>query len=86
MTITAGNVSSSFDVDIIDNMIRDGDKMFTITITRLMSSCLTLPATVNSVTAVANISDDEGMIKELAHYMHKQDHLDHNRVEQKSFN
>ena len=49
MTITAGNVSSSFDVDIIDNMIQDGDKMFTITITRLISSCLTLPATVDSI-------------------------------------
>ena len=80
MTITAGNVSSSFDVDIIDNTIQDGDKMFTITITRLISSCLTLPATVNFTTTVATIIDDEGMIKELAHYMHKLDHLDHNRV------
>ena len=64
MTITAGMTSSSFDVDIIDNMIQDGDKMFTITITRLMSSCLTLPATVDSETAMVTISDDEGIIKE----------------------
>ena len=63
MTITAGMISSSFDVDIIDNMIQDGDKMFTITITILTSSCLTLPATVNSKTAMVTISDDEGMIK-----------------------
>ena len=63
MTITAGMTSSSFDVDIIDNMIQDGDKMFTITVTRVTSNCLTLPITIDSDTAVVTTIDDEGMIK-----------------------
>ena len=57
VTITAGMTSSSFDVDIIDNMIQDGDKMFTITI-RLISTCL--PVTINSDTITVTIIDDEG--------------------------
>ena len=57
VTITAGMASSSFDVDIIDNMIQDGDKMFTITI-RLISTCL--PVTINSDTTTVTIIDDEG--------------------------
>ena len=59
MTITAGMTSSSFDVDIIDNMIQDGDKMFTITI-RLMSTCL--PVIINSDTTTVTIIDDEGTV------------------------
>ena len=60
MTITAGMTSSSFDVDIIDNMIQDGDKMFTITI-RLTSTCL--PVTINFDTTTVTIIDDEGIIR-----------------------
>ena len=56
VTITAGMISSSFDVDIIDNMIQDGDKMFTITI-RLISTCL--PVTINSDTTTVTIIDDD---------------------------
>ena len=56
VTITAGMTSSSFHVDIIDNMIQDGDKMFTITI-RLMSTCLLV--TINSDTTTVTIIDDE---------------------------
>ena len=59
MTITAGMTSSSFDVNIIDNMIQDGDKMFTITI-RLISTCL--PVTINSTTTTVTIIDDEGTV------------------------
>ena len=59
VTITAGMASSSFDVDIIDNMIQDGDKMFTITI-RLISTCLLLD--INSDTTTVTISDDEGIV------------------------
>ena len=59
MTITAGMTSSSFDVDIIDNMIQDGDKIFTITI-RLISTCL--PVTINSDTTTVTITDDEGTV------------------------
>ena len=51
--------SSSFDVDIIDNMIQDGDKMFTITI-RLISTCL--PVTINSDTTTVTIIDDEDTV------------------------
>ena len=58
VTITAGMTSSSFDVDIIDNMIQDGDKMFTITI-RLISICL--PLTINNDTTTVTIIDDEGI-------------------------
>ena len=57
MTITAGMTSSSFDVDIIDNMIQDGDKMFTITI-RLISTCL--PVTINLDITTVTIIDNEG--------------------------
>ena len=58
VTITAGMTSSSFDVDIIDNVIQDGDKMFIMTI-RLISTCL--PVTINSDTTTVTIIDDEGM-------------------------
>ena len=57
VTITAGMTSSSFDVDIIDNIIQDRDKMFTITI-RLIPTCL--PVTINSDTTTVTIIDDEG--------------------------
>ena len=68
MTITAGMTSSSYDVDIIDNMIQDGDKIFTITI-RLISTCL--PVTVNSDTTTVSIIDDEGTVSRvyIAHYV-----------------
>ena len=59
VTITAGMTSSSFDVDIIDNMIQDGDKMFTITIRRI-STCL--PVTINYNTTTVTINDDEGKL------------------------
>ena len=59
VTITAGMTSSSFDVDIIDNMIQDGNKMFTITI-GLISNCFTIPATTDSNVAIVTIQDDEG--------------------------
>ena len=59
VTITAGMTSSSFDVDITDNMIPEGDKMFTITI-RLISTCL--PVTIDSDTTTVTIIDDEGKV------------------------
>ena len=60
-------ISSSFDVDIIDNMIQDGDKMFTITI-RLISTCL--PVTIKSDTTTVTITDDEGTVTRvyIVHY------------------
>ena len=65
MTITAGMTSSSFDVDIINNTIQDGDKMFTITI-RLMSICLSI--IINSDTTTVTVIDDDGTAVSL--YMH----------------
>ena len=59
VTITAGMTSSSFDVDIIDNVKQDGNKMFNITI-RLISTCFTIPTTIISNTAVVTIKDNEG--------------------------
>ena len=59
VTITAGMTSSSFDVDIIDNMIQDGNKVFTITI-RLISTCLTIPVIVSRNVVMVTIRDNEG--------------------------
>ncbi|XP_065917576.1 extracellular matrix protein 3-like [Dysidea avara] len=56
VTISSGMTSSSFDVNITDNMMQDGDKMFSITIT-LMSTCL--PITIKSDTTSVTIIDDE---------------------------
>ena len=58
VTISSGTKSSSFDVDIINNMIQDGNKIFSITI-RLISTCL--PITIKSDTTSVTIRDDEGM-------------------------
>ena len=57
VTISSGVTSSSFDVDITDNMAQDGDKIFSITI-RLVSTCL--PITIKSDTTSVTINDDEG--------------------------
>jgi len=59
VTISSGITSSSFDVNIIDNAIQDGDKMFSITI-RLIPTCL--PITIKSDTTRVTIQDDEGMV------------------------
>ena len=57
VTISSGMTSSSFDVDIINNTIQDGDKMFSITI-RLISTCL--PITIKSDITTVTTVDDEG--------------------------
>ena len=59
VTITAGMTSSSFDVDIINNVIQDGDRLFTIAI-GLIPTCL--PVTINSDTTTVTITDDEGRV------------------------
>ena len=58
VTISSGMKSSSFDVDIINNTIQDGDKMFSITI-RLIPTCL--PIIIKSDTTSVTIIDDEGI-------------------------
>ena len=70
VTIAAGMTSSSFDVEIIDNMIQDGDKIFTITI-RLISICFTIPTTINSSVTMVTIKDDEGKIVKIPYYLVK---------------
>ena len=57
VTISSGMTSSSFDVDIINNTIQDGNKMFFITI-RLISTCL--PTSMKYNTSNVTIIDDEG--------------------------
>jgi len=59
MTISSGMMSSSFDVNIIDNAEQDSNKMFSITI-RLISTCL--PINIKSDTSSVTIRDDEGII------------------------
>ena len=59
VTISSGMTSSSFDVNIIDNTIQDGDKNFSITI-RLISTCL--PITIKSLRTNVTINDDEGIV------------------------
>ncbi|XP_065918207.1 adhesion G-protein coupled receptor V1-like isoform X2 [Dysidea avara] len=57
VTFSSGMTSSSsFDVDVIDNMVQDLHKMFFITI-RLIPTCL--PITVKSNTSNVTITDDE---------------------------
>ena len=59
VNISSGVTSSSFDLNITDNMMRDGDKIFSITI-RLISTCL--PITIKSDTTNVTIIDDEGIV------------------------
>ena len=59
VTISSEMTSSSFELDIINNTIQGGNKVFSITI-RLISTCL--PITINSDTTSVTIIDDEGII------------------------
>ena len=57
VTISAGSTSSSFNVDIIDDMIQEDNETFHIAI-RLLPSCLSLSLGNSSSTVM--IIDDEG--------------------------
>ena len=57
VTISAGAISSSFNIDIIDDVIHEDNETFTITI-RLFPSCLSLHLDVSSSTV--NIVDSDG--------------------------
>ena len=57
ITITAGSTSSSFIVDIIDDMIQEGNKTFNIAI-KLLPSCLSLSLGTSSSTVT--IIDNDG--------------------------
>ena len=59
VAISSGMISSSFDVNIIDNIVQDLHKMFSITV-RLIPTCL--PIAVKSYTSNVTITDDEGTV------------------------
>ena len=65
VTISAGSTSSSFSIDIINDMIQEDNETFNITI-RLLPSCLSLSLGISSSTVT--IIDDEGM------YLHSYEH------------
>ena len=57
VTISAGSMSSSFDVDIINDMIQEDNETFNIAI-RLLPSCLSLSLGTSSSTVT--IIDNDG--------------------------
>ena len=57
VTISAGSLSQSFDVDIINDMIQEDNETFNIAI-RLLPSCLSLSLGTSSSTVT--IIDDDG--------------------------
>ena len=57
VTISAGSTSSSFSIDIINDMIQEDNETFNITI-RLLPSCLSLSLGTSSSTVM--IIDDDG--------------------------
>ena len=58
VTFSAGSRSSSFSIDIINDMIQEDNETFNIAI-RLLPSCLSLSLGTSSSTVT--IIDDEGM-------------------------
>ena len=65
VTISVGSTSSSFSIDIINDMIQEDNETFNITI-RLLPSFLSLSLGTSSSTVT--IIDDEGM------YLHSYEH------------
>ena len=58
VTISAGSVSSSFSIDIINDMIQEDNETFNIAI-RLLPSCLSLSLGTSSSTVM--IIDNDGI-------------------------
>ena len=58
VTISAGSTSSSFSIDIIEDMIQEDNETFNIAI-RLLPSCLSLSLGTSS--CIVMIIDDEGI-------------------------
>ena len=58
LNISAGSTSSSFSIDIINDMIQEDNETFNITI-RLLPSCLSLSVGTSSSTVM--IIDDDGI-------------------------
>ena len=59
VTISAESTSSSFSIDIINDMIHEDNEIFNIAI-RLLPSCLSLSLDTSSSTVM--IIDDDGMM------------------------
>ena len=59
VTISAGSTSSSFSIDIINDMIHEDSERFNIAI-RLLPSCLSLSLGTSSSTVM--IIDDDGIM------------------------
>ena len=57
VTISAGSSSQSFDVDIIDDMMQEGNETFNIAI-RLLTSCLSL--SLGNSSSTVTIIDNDG--------------------------
>ena len=57
VTITAGETSSSFDIEVIDDVIHEDNETFNIAI-RLLPSCLSLSLNISSSTVW--ITDNDG--------------------------
>ena len=57
VTISAGSLSESFDVDIVDDMIQEDNETFNIAI-RLLPSCLSL--SLGTLSSTVTIIDDDG--------------------------
>ena len=57
VTISAGSTSSSFSIDIINDMIQEDNETFNITL-RLLQSCLSL--NLDTASSIVTIIDDEG--------------------------
>ena len=57
VTISAGATSTSFDIKIIDDVIREDNETFTVAI-RLMQSCLSLSLDISS--SIVRILDSDG--------------------------
>ena len=58
VTISAGATSSSFNIDIIDDVTHEDNETFNVTI-RLLPSCLSLSLGISS--SVVTIIDSDGM-------------------------
>ena len=60
ITISAGSTSSSFMIDIIDDMIQEDNETFNIEIRRLLPNCLSSELAISSSTVT--IIDNDGNI------------------------
>ena len=59
VTISAGAISSSFNIDIIDDVIHEENETFNITIT-LLSNCSYIYVRLDISSSTVNIVDNDG--------------------------